>query len=142
MNILFCFRYTLFIVLYPMGVSGELLTIYAALPFVRQAGLYSISLPNKYNFSFDYYAFLILIMISYIPSKQIFMHIFIYVLKIGSTIARVKCLWLFLYQKSNLSGTLWFSLKLTVRIFSGSNWIKMNSSQLLKCSPQCVCLKQ
>ncbi|GAB5576502.1 very-long-chain (3R)-3-hydroxyacyl-CoA dehydratase 2 [Prionailurus iriomotensis] len=60
-------RYTLFIVLYPMGVSGELLTIYAALPFVRQAGLYSISLPNKYNFSFDYYAFLILIMISYIP---------------------------------------------------------------------------
>ncbi|NWI52449.1 HACD2 dehydratase, partial [Calyptomena viridis] len=31
-------RYTLFIVLYPMGVSGELLTIYAALPFVRQSG--------------------------------------------------------------------------------------------------------
>ncbi|KAB0390680.1 hypothetical protein E2I00_007924 [Balaenoptera physalus] len=61
-------RYTLFIVLYPMGVSGELLTIYAALPFVRQSGLYSISLPNKYNFSFDYYTFLILIMISYIPT--------------------------------------------------------------------------
>ncbi|KAJ7411810.1 Very-long-chain (3R)-3-hydroxyacyl-CoA dehydratase 2 [Pitangus sulphuratus] len=60
-------RYTLFIVLYPMGVSGELLTIYAALPFVRQSGLYSISLPNKYNFSFDYYTFLILVMISYIP---------------------------------------------------------------------------
>uniref|UniRef100_A0A7N5JTU2 Very-long-chain (3R)-3-hydroxyacyl-CoA dehydratase n=2 Tax=Caniformia TaxID=379584 RepID=A0A7N5JTU2_AILME len=68
-------RYTLFIVLYPMGVSGELLTIYAALPFVRQAGLYSISLPNKYNFSFDYYAFLILIMISYIPIfPQLYFH--------------------------------------------------------------------
>ncbi|MXQ90347.1 hypothetical protein E5288_WYG011151 [Bos mutus] len=68
-------RYTLFIVLYPMGVSGELLTIYAALPFVRQAGLYSISLPNKYNFSFDYYAFLILIMISYIPLfPQLYFH--------------------------------------------------------------------
>ncbi|EPY77281.1 hypothetical protein CB1_001278014 [Camelus ferus] len=68
-------RYTLFIVLYPMGVSGELLTIYAALPFVRQAGLYSISLPNKYNFSFDYYAFLILIMISYIPIfPQLYYH--------------------------------------------------------------------
>lgn len=63
------FRYTLFIVLYPMGVSGELLTIYAALPYVRRSGLYSISLPNKYNFSFDYHAFLILIMISYIPRK-------------------------------------------------------------------------
>ncbi|POI36232.1 hypothetical protein CIB84_000014, partial [Bambusicola thoracicus] len=60
-------RYTLFIILYPMGVTGELLTIYAALPFVRQSGLYSISLPNKYNFSFDYYTFLILVMISYIP---------------------------------------------------------------------------
>ncbi|XP_072469873.1 very-long-chain (3R)-3-hydroxyacyl-CoA dehydratase 2 [Notamacropus eugenii] len=68
-------RYTLFIVLYPMGVSGELLTIYAALPFVRQASLYSISLPNKYNFSFDYYAFLILIMISYIPLfPQLYLH--------------------------------------------------------------------
>ncbi|KAF4796988.1 Very-long-chain (3R)-3-hydroxyacyl-CoA dehydratase 2 [Turdus rufiventris] len=63
-------RYTLFIVLYPMGVSGELLTIYAALPFVRQSGLYSISLPNKYNFSFDYYTFLILVMISYIPNVK------------------------------------------------------------------------
>ncbi|NWY00560.1 HACD2 dehydratase, partial [Nothoprocta ornata] len=68
-------RYTLFIVLYPMGVSGELLTIYAALPFVRQSGLYSISLPNKYNFSFDYYTFLILIMISYIPIfPQLYFH--------------------------------------------------------------------
>uniref|UniRef100_A0A8C8TS45 Very-long-chain (3R)-3-hydroxyacyl-CoA dehydratase n=1 Tax=Peromyscus maniculatus bairdii TaxID=230844 RepID=A0A8C8TS45_PERMB len=68
-------RYTLFIVLYPMGVTGELLTIYAALPFVRQAGLYSISLPNKYNFSFDYYAFLILVMISYIPLfPQLYFH--------------------------------------------------------------------
>lgn len=60
-------RYTFFIVLYPMGVSGELLTIYAALPYVQKTGLYSITLPNKYNFSFDYHTFLILIMISYIP---------------------------------------------------------------------------
>ncbi|NXB77052.1 HACD2 dehydratase, partial [Donacobius atricapilla] len=68
-------RYTLFIVLYPMGVSGELLTMYAALPFVRQSGLYSISLPNKYNFSFDYYTFLILVMISYIPIfPQLYFH--------------------------------------------------------------------
>ncbi|NXC80517.1 HACD2 dehydratase, partial [Cercotrichas coryphoeus] len=68
-------RYTLFIVLYPMGASGELLTIYAALPFVRQSGLYSISLPNKYNFSFDYYTFLILVMISYIPIfPQLYFH--------------------------------------------------------------------
>ncbi|CAJ0915765.1 unnamed protein product, partial [Ranitomeya imitator] len=68
-------RYTLFIVLYPMGVAGELLTIYAALPSVQQTGLYSISLPNKYNFSFHYYTFLILIMASYIPIfPQLYFH--------------------------------------------------------------------
>ncbi|KAM4698078.1 very-long-chain (3R)-3-hydroxyacyl-CoA dehydratase 2 [Rhinophrynus dorsalis] len=68
-------RYTLFIVLYPMGVAGELLTIYAALPFVKKTGLYSISLPNKYNFSFDYYKFLILVMFSYIPLfPQLYFH--------------------------------------------------------------------
>ncbi|CAG5865281.1 unnamed protein product [Menidia menidia] len=68
-------RYTFFIVLYPMGVSGELLTIYAALPHVQKTGLFSISLPNKYNFSFDYHAFLILVMVSYIPLfPQLYFH--------------------------------------------------------------------
>lgn len=62
-------RYTFFIILYPMGVAGELLTIYAALPYVQKTGLYSVTLPNKYNFSFDYYTFLILTMVSYIPCK-------------------------------------------------------------------------
>lgn len=64
------FRYTFFLVLYPMGVMGELLTIYAALPYVQKTGLYSVTLPNKYNFSFDYYTFLIVVMISYIPRKS------------------------------------------------------------------------
>uniref|UniRef100_A0A674MIR9 Very-long-chain (3R)-3-hydroxyacyl-CoA dehydratase n=1 Tax=Takifugu rubripes TaxID=31033 RepID=A0A674MIR9_TAKRU len=68
-------RYTFFIVLYPMGVTGELLTIYAALPYVQKTGLYSITLPNKYNFSFDYYAFLIVVMLSYIPLfPQLYFH--------------------------------------------------------------------
>uniref|UniRef100_H2M1B1 Very-long-chain (3R)-3-hydroxyacyl-CoA dehydratase n=2 Tax=Oryzias latipes TaxID=8090 RepID=H2M1B1_ORYLA len=68
-------RYTFFILLYPMGVTGELLTIYAALPYVQKTGLYSVTLPNKYNFSFDYYTFLILIMISYIPLfPQLYFH--------------------------------------------------------------------
>uniref|UniRef100_UPI00398E799A very-long-chain (3R)-3-hydroxyacyl-CoA dehydratase 2 n=1 Tax=Pristiophorus japonicus TaxID=55135 RepID=UPI00398E799A len=68
-------RYTLFIILYPMGVTGELLTIYAALPHVRKTGLYSVTLPNKYNISFDYYTILILVMISYIPLfPQLYFH--------------------------------------------------------------------
>jgi len=48
-------RYTLFIVLYPIGVTGELLCIYRALPIVKETDLFSLHLPNKWNFSFEYY---------------------------------------------------------------------------------------
>ncbi|KAI5104105.1 very-long-chain (3R)-3-hydroxyacyl-CoA dehydratase 1, partial [Silurus meridionalis] len=68
-------RYNLFIVMYPLGVVGELMTIYAALPYVRKAGMYSLRLPNKYNVSFDYYYFLIIVMLSYIPLfPQLYFH--------------------------------------------------------------------
>uniref|UniRef100_A0A3Q3L0X4 Very-long-chain (3R)-3-hydroxyacyl-CoA dehydratase n=2 Tax=Mastacembelus armatus TaxID=205130 RepID=A0A3Q3L0X4_9TELE len=68
-------RYNLFIILYPLGVVGELFTIYAALPFVRRSGLYSMRLPNKYNVSFDYYYCLIIVMLSYIPLfPQLYFH--------------------------------------------------------------------
>ncbi|KAF4089675.1 hypothetical protein AMELA_G00068900 [Ameiurus melas] len=68
-------RYNMFIVMYPLGVIGELLTIYAALPYVRKAGMYSLRLPNKYNVSFDYYYFLIIVMLSYIPLfPQLYFH--------------------------------------------------------------------
>ncbi|XP_031439853.1 very-long-chain (3R)-3-hydroxyacyl-CoA dehydratase 1 [Clupea harengus] len=68
-------RYNLFIVLYPLGVIGELMTIYAALPYVRKSAMFSMRLPNKYNVSFDYYIFLILVMLSYIPLfPQLFLH--------------------------------------------------------------------
>ncbi|XP_041669869.1 very-long-chain (3R)-3-hydroxyacyl-CoA dehydratase 1 isoform X3 [Cheilinus undulatus] len=68
-------RYNLFIVLYPLGVIGELMTIYAALPFVRRSGMYSMRLPNIYNVSFDYYYCLIIVMLSYIPLfPQLYFH--------------------------------------------------------------------
>ncbi|XP_063063358.1 very-long-chain (3R)-3-hydroxyacyl-CoA dehydratase 1 [Engraulis encrasicolus] len=68
-------RYNLFIILYPLGVLGELMTIYGSLPFVRKSGMLSMRLPNKYNVSFDYYIFLILVMLSYIPLfPQLFLH--------------------------------------------------------------------
>lgn len=54
-----------------MGVVGELMTIYSALPFVRRTGMYSMRLPNLYNVSFDYYCCLIIVMLSYIPRKEI-----------------------------------------------------------------------
>ncbi|KAH0627498.1 hypothetical protein JD844_003266, partial [Phrynosoma platyrhinos] len=71
----FPFRYNLFIILYPVGVVGELLTIYAALPYVKKSGMFSVRLPNKYNVSFDYYYFLLIIMASYIPLfPQLYFH--------------------------------------------------------------------
>jgi hypothetical protein len=60
----------MFIIMYPLGVAGELLTIYTALPYVRKTGMLSMRLPNKYNVSFDYYYFLVIVMLSYIPCKQ------------------------------------------------------------------------
>lgn len=68
-------RYTLFIVLYPVGVLGELLCIYCALPYVRHRGTLSISLPNAANFGFDYSYMMVTIMLSYIPFfPQLYMH--------------------------------------------------------------------
>nr|Q9QY80.1 RecName: Full=Very-long-chain (3R)-3-hydroxyacyl-CoA dehydratase 1; AltName: Full=3-hydroxyacyl-CoA dehydratase 1; Short=HACD1; AltName: Full=Protein-tyrosine phosphatase-like member A [Mus musculus]AAF21975.1 putative tyrosine phosphatase [Mus musculus] len=68
-------RYNLFIILYPVGVAGELLTIYAALPYVKKSGMFSVRLPNKYNVSFDYYYFLLITMASYIPLfPQLYFH--------------------------------------------------------------------
>ncbi|XP_060068147.1 very-long-chain (3R)-3-hydroxyacyl-CoA dehydratase 2-like [Ylistrum balloti] len=68
-------RYTFFLVLYPFGVTGELLTIYASLPYVKERGLYSVALPNSFNMSFSYYYFLICTMFVYIPIfPQLFMH--------------------------------------------------------------------
>ncbi|XP_020822547.1 very-long-chain (3R)-3-hydroxyacyl-CoA dehydratase 1 isoform X1 [Phascolarctos cinereus] len=67
--------YNFFIILYPVGVVGELLTIYAALPYVKKTGMFSLRLPNKYNVSFDYYYFLLITMASYIPLfPQLYFH--------------------------------------------------------------------
>ncbi|XP_044771175.1 very-long-chain (3R)-3-hydroxyacyl-CoA dehydratase 1 [Neomonachus schauinslandi] len=71
-------RYNFFIILYPVGVVGELLTIYAALPYVKKTGMFSIRLPNKYNVSFDYYYFLLITMASYIP---LFPQLYFYMLR-------------------------------------------------------------
>ncbi|CAG5095319.1 Oidioi.mRNA.OKI2018_I69.XSR.g14132.t1.cds [Oikopleura dioica] len=70
-------RYTLFIVLYPMGVTGELICITKALPVVHSSKLYSWGLPNTWNLSFDYYYVLIGIIPLYvIYFPQLYSHMF------------------------------------------------------------------
>merc|ERR1719350_266810 len=51
-------RYTLFIFLYPIGVSGELLCCWRAMPIVKEEEYFTIRLPNKWNIAFDFYTYL------------------------------------------------------------------------------------
>lgn len=68
-------RYTFFYFLYPMGVTGELLVIYAALPYIKSTQMFSFDLPNRLNISFNYYLLILIIMWSYIPLfPQLYMH--------------------------------------------------------------------
>jgi very-long-chain (3R)-3-hydroxyacyl-CoA dehydratase len=71
-------RYTFFIALYPIGVTGELLTIISSLPFIRKRLLFSLPLPNILNVSVYYDLILIGIMLSYIP---FFPQLYLYMLK-------------------------------------------------------------
>ncbi|XP_078485239.1 very-long-chain (3R)-3-hydroxyacyl-CoA dehydratase 2-like [Ciona intestinalis] len=70
-------RYTLFIVLYPLGVTGELLSLYYSLPHVQKSGLYSLYLPNNLNFTFNYYYVLLGLFPMYIIFfPQLYFHMF------------------------------------------------------------------
>jgi len=66
-HVLTWLRYTFFIVAYPVGVSGELLVSYAGLDFAKSKGVFSIGLPNKLNFTFNFYLIMIFVMLIYIP---------------------------------------------------------------------------
>lgn len=60
-------RYSGFILLYPIGVSSELTMAWLALPTIRETRLFSVELPNAWNYGFSYYVLCILVMLSYIP---------------------------------------------------------------------------
>ncbi|PIO61579.1 tyrosine phosphatase-like protein, PTPLA, partial [Teladorsagia circumcincta] len=63
-------RYTFFIVLYPLGVTGELLTLIGSLPeasFVEEKKYYSLEMPNALNMSISFYWVLIGAALFYIP---------------------------------------------------------------------------
>lgn len=70
-------RYTAFIVLYPTGVTGELLCFYSAQTYTQNNKLWSTELPNRYNFTFSYHYFLWITMLLYIPLfPQLYLHMF------------------------------------------------------------------
>nr|GEV82015.1 very-long-chain (3R)-3-hydroxyacyl-CoA dehydratase PASTICCINO 2 [Tanacetum cinerariifolium] len=60
-------RYSTFLVLYPTGISSEIGMIYNALPYMKETGMYSYRMPNKWNFSFDYFYAAIVVLAIYVP---------------------------------------------------------------------------
>lgn len=70
-------RYTFFIALYPIGITGELLCIYWAQSWVAESKLWSFELPNALNFTFSYQYWLLFLMFLYIPLfPQLYLHMF------------------------------------------------------------------
>lgn len=70
-------RYTFFIVLYPMGALGEVLTIIAALPEVAVKKHFTVEMPNMVNMGFSYWWYLIAICLLYIPGfPQMYFYMF------------------------------------------------------------------
>ena len=64
-------RYSLFLVLYPSGITGEVLSVLAALPAIAARGLFRYPMPNRLNFSFDYECFTWFILATYVPGSYI-----------------------------------------------------------------------
>lgn len=71
-------RYSLFIILYPLGVCGELLVILAALPEIATKKHLTVELPNICNIGFSFWWYLIAYIILYIPG---FPQMYLYMLK-------------------------------------------------------------
>lgn len=62
-------RYTFFIVLYPMGASGELLILTKLMQVLKNSGKYNFSLPNPLNISLHADMIILVIMLVYAPCK-------------------------------------------------------------------------
>ena len=66
-GILTWLRYTLFIILYPIGASAEMWCYIDALPFLTTSKALSIEMPNAYNFTFSPYVITKIILLGYFP---------------------------------------------------------------------------
>lgn len=61
-------RYSLFYVLYPLGVHGEMVVLRSAIPSITFNKTLSINLPNSWNVEFDFGSYLtLLVYVLYIP---------------------------------------------------------------------------
>lgn len=70
-------RYSTFLILYPTGITSEVGLIYIASPYIKASEKYCIRMPNKWNFSFDYFYAAILVLGIYVPGSP---HLYTYML--------------------------------------------------------------
>ncbi|GLU18193.1 hypothetical protein SLE2022_345060 [Rubroshorea leprosula] len=70
-------RYSTFLLLYPTGITSEVGLIYNALPYIKGSEKYCIRMPNKWNFSFDYFYAAIIALGIYVPGSP---HMYTYML--------------------------------------------------------------
>lgn len=66
-SFLLTLRYSTFLLLYPIGVTGELLCMYYSLPEIAEKKIWTVSMPNSYNFIFNYHYFIMFYMFLYLP---------------------------------------------------------------------------
>jgi very-long-chain (3R)-3-hydroxyacyl-CoA dehydratase len=52
-------RYSLFLVLYPLGISGEIGCLVASLPYIAAHDVWHVSLPNAHNVAYSHYTVLL-----------------------------------------------------------------------------------
>lgn len=71
--VLLWLRYTLFYILYPLGVGSEIGLIITSLPWIRETDIFSVHMPNQWNFAFSYPSMLILAILSYLPGTPPFL---------------------------------------------------------------------
>lgn len=62
----------MFTVLYPLGVTGEVLCMLAAIKEVRRTKFWCWEMPNMFNVIFYYDYYIIFTMILYVPGNFIF----------------------------------------------------------------------
>eukprot|EP01137_Pigoraptor_chileana_P006489 Opistho-2@50932 len=68
-------RYTLFYILYPLGVTGEMLMIYSAIPHAAASKIYSPQMPNTWNISWNFHQLLYVMLLIYLPGfPPMYMH--------------------------------------------------------------------
>ncbi|XP_052190095.1 very-long-chain (3R)-3-hydroxyacyl-CoA dehydratase PASTICCINO 2A [Diospyros lotus] len=76
-SLLMWLRYSTFLLLYPTGITSEVGLIYLASPYMKESGKYCVRMPNKWNFSFDYFYAAFLVLGTYVPGGP---HMYMYML--------------------------------------------------------------